>query len=91
MLELGGWQHCAHQPIRFERGRIQDQTDPALKTRELADLYRTFLRTQYAVIEGWFGQERTRKAFGQVLRQLNPDLQEVFAKYRFKDILKEEA
>jgi len=84
-------QHCADLPISFEMGRIQDQTDPALKTRELADLYRTFLRTQYAVIEGWFGQERTRKAFGRVLRQLNPDLQEVFARYRFKDILKEEA
>jgi len=79
-------QQCAHLPIRFETGRIQDETDPALTTEELADLYRTFLSTQYAVIKGWFGEERVRRAFERVLRQLSPGLQEVFGKYHFNKV-----
>ncbi|UCC62181.1 MAG: DUF4388 domain-containing protein [Anaerolineae bacterium] len=79
-------EHCAHLPIRFELGRIQDETDPALKTGELADLYRTFLRTQYNVIKTWFGEDRVKKAFERVSRQLSPGLQEVFGKYDFKEI-----
>ena len=82
-------QHCAQLPIRFEMGRIQDQTDPALKTEELADLYRTFLSTQYTVIREWFGDDRTQEAFERVLRQLSPGLQEVFDKYSFKGIPQE--
>jgi DNA-binding PadR family transcriptional regulator len=80
-------QHCAHLPIRFDMGRIQDETDPALKTEELADLYRTFLSTQYAVIKEWFGEERVRRAFDRVLRQLSPGLQEVFGKYHFEGVV----
>jgi len=80
-------QHCAHLPIRFEMGRIQDETDPALKTEELADLYRMFLSTQYAVIKEWFGEERVQRAFDRVLRQLSPGLQEVFGKYHFKGVV----
>jgi DNA-binding PadR family transcriptional regulator len=77
---------CAHLPIRLEMGRIQDETDPVLKTEELAELYRTFLTTQYTVIKEWFGQDRVRKAFEKVSRQLSPGLQEVFGKYNFEKI-----
>jgi hydrogenase maturation factor HypE len=79
-------QLCAHLPIRFEMGRIQDETDPILKTEELAELYRTFLTTQYTVIKEWFGQDGVRKAFEKVSRQLSPGLQEVFGKYNFEKI-----
>jgi hypothetical protein len=81
-------EHCAHLPIRFETGRIQDETDPVLKTDELADLYHTFLSTQYNVIKKWFGEDRVRQAFERVSRQLGPGLQEVFGKYGFKEIPK---
>jgi DNA-binding PadR family transcriptional regulator len=79
-------QHCVHLPIRFDMGRIQDETDPALKTEELAEFYRAFLSTQYQIIEAWFGQDRVRLAFDRVLRQLSPGLQEIFEKYGFEEI-----
>lgn len=82
-------QHCEHLPIKFEMGRIQDETDPALKTEDLANLYHTFLRTQYDVIKTWFGPERVNLAFEKVSRQLSPGLQDVFSKYSFKKIPKE--
>ncbi|MFZ5918813.1 MAG: DUF4388 domain-containing protein [Chloroflexota bacterium] len=79
--------HCAHLPIRFEMGRIQDETEPALKTEDLAKLYQSFLGTQYRVIREWFGQDRAHEAFQRVSRQLSPGLQEVFNRYGFDDIL----
>ncbi|OQY26042.1 MAG: hypothetical protein B6I34_00760 [Anaerolineaceae bacterium 4572_32.1] len=79
-------QHCEFLPIKFEMGRIQDETDPALTTEELAELYRAFLSTQYVVIKGWFGKERVQKAFERVSRQLSPGLQDVFANYGFEKI-----
>jgi hypothetical protein len=84
-------EHCTHLPIEFHMGRIQDQTDPALKTEELADLYHSFLRTQYEVLTQWFGESRVQTAFERVSRQLSPGLQEVFAKYNFKEIPRERA
>ena len=68
-------------------GRIQDETDLASKTEELADLYRTFLSTQYAIIKEWFGEERMRRAFDRGLCQLSPGLQEVFGKYHFTEVV----
>jgi len=41
---------CADLPVRFITSRIEDHTDPSLRTEELAQVYRTFLRTQRTVV-----------------------------------------
>ncbi|MGQ9717244.1 MAG: DUF4388 domain-containing protein, partial [Anaerolineae bacterium] len=72
---------CADLPIRFNVGRIEDRTDPALPIRELADIYRRFLQTQQEVLRKRFGEEQVAAWRDRVMRQIGPGLQDVVRRY----------
>jgi DNA-binding PadR family transcriptional regulator len=74
-------QRCAHLPVRLITGRIEDHTDPALRTDELAKVYQDFLKNQRAVVKGWFGEEVAERLFQQVLSQISPGLRDVLEQY----------
>jgi hypothetical protein len=61
-------------------GRIEDHTDPALRT-ELAKVYRAFVENQRAVLKEWFGEEVAEHLFQQVLAQISPRLRDVLEQY----------
>ncbi|MFN3762762.1 MAG: hypothetical protein ACK4WK_06115, partial [Anaerolineae bacterium] len=61
-------------PIRFNLSRIEDRTDPALRTEELAEVYRQFLRIQKEVVRERFGETVLRQLLQQVISQINPSL-----------------
>jgi DNA-binding PadR family transcriptional regulator len=65
---------CASVPIRFIAGRIEDQTDPALRTQELAEAYRTFLEAQHRVVKERFGAGIAQMLLQQVRSRISPDL-----------------
>jgi hypothetical protein len=65
---------CASVPIRFIAGRIEDQTDPALRTQELAEAYRTFLEAQHRVVKERFGAGIAQMLLQQVQSRISPDL-----------------
>jgi DNA-binding PadR family transcriptional regulator len=73
---------CADLPIRFYASRIEDRTDPALPTEELAAVYRRFLETQRAAIRERFGEERLAAWRAQVVSQISPGLQKILRQYR---------
>jgi DNA-binding PadR family transcriptional regulator len=72
---------CASLPIRLNRGRIEDQTDPQLKTGELVEMYRLFLQKQFEVVSRRFGGENARQSFERTLRRLAPELQDTAKHY----------
>lgn len=72
---------CADLPIRFNVGRIEDRTDPALPMEKLADIYRRFLQAQQRVLRNRFGEERVAAWRNQVMRQIGPGLQDVLRQY----------
>lgn len=72
---------CADLPIRFNVGRIEDRTDPALPPEELAAIYRRFLQAQQRVLRNRFGEERVAAWRNQVMRQIGPGLQDVVRQY----------
>jgi len=74
-------QRCADLPVRFSASRIEDLTDPGLRTDELARIYRTFLRTQLAVVRERFGEDVARRLLQQVLAQISPGLRETLERY----------
>ncbi len=74
-------EHCRDLPIRLLDGRIADQTDPSLSTEELAEVYRTFLRTQYRVVGDWFGAEVAENLVQQVRSRINPSLRDALEQY----------
>jgi len=74
-------QRCADLPIRFVHSRIEDRTDPSMRTRELAEVYRRFLQTQIAVVRERFGEEVAGQLLQQVLEQINPALREALERY----------
>ncbi|HIQ01979.1 MAG TPA: DUF4388 domain-containing protein, partial [Anaerolineales bacterium] len=74
-------QRCADLPVRFVASRIEDHTDPGLRTEELAQVYRTFLKIQIAVVRGRFGEEVADKLLRQVWAQISPGLREVLERY----------
>ena len=74
-------QRCADLPIRFITGRIEDQTDPSLRTENLVEVYRSFLQTQRAVVGDRFGSEVAERLFQQVLSQISPGLRDVLDRY----------
>jgi hypothetical protein len=74
-------------PLRLDRGRIEDQSDPRLKTEELVEMYRAFLLAQLDVISRRFGQDNAQQSFELTLRQLAPELQNVAKRYRFDRLL----
>ncbi len=79
--EIAVNRYCADLPIRLVAGRIEDQTDPNLRTEELAEAYRTFLHTQRQAVQERFGEEVAARLHRQVLSQVNPDLQEALEQY----------
>ncbi len=74
-------QRCADLPVRFVRSRIEDQTDPGLRTEELVHIYRRFLRTQIGVVRERFGDEVADRLLQQVLAQISPGLREALERY----------
>jgi DNA-binding PadR family transcriptional regulator len=76
-----------HLPLCLDRGRIEDQADPQLKTDELVDMYRDFLLNQLDVVSRRFGRENARQSFERMLRQLAPELQDVAKRYDFDRLL----
>jgi DNA-binding PadR family transcriptional regulator len=74
-------QRCAHLPVRLITGRIEDHTDPALRTEELAKVYRTFLENQRAVVKEWFGEGVAERLLQQVLAQISPGLRDALERY----------
>ncbi len=75
-------QRCSDMPIRFAASRIEDRTDPGLRTEELADVYRSFLETQLAVVRERFGAEAVEKLLRQVRAQISPGLRDTLEKYK---------
>jgi DNA-binding PadR family transcriptional regulator len=76
-----------HLPLCLNRGRIEDQANPQLKTDGLVDMYRAFLLAQLEVVSRRFGSDNARQSFKRTLRQLAPELQEVAKRYGFDKIL----
>lgn len=74
-------QRCADLPVLFVRSRVEDRTDPSLRTEELVEIYRRFLQTQIAVVRERFGKEVAGKLVQQVLAQINPSLRSVLERY----------
>jgi DNA-binding PadR family transcriptional regulator len=81
-------EHTAHLPLCLNRGRIEDQADPQMKTEGLVEMYRHFLLTQLDVVSRRFGQENARQSFERTLRQLAPELQEIARRYDLDKLLK---
>lgn len=69
-------------PIRFNLSRIEDRTDPALRTEELAEVYRRFLGIQKEVVRERFGETVLRRLLQQVISQINPSLMETIQRYQ---------
>ncbi len=63
-------------PLCINRGRIEDQADPRLKTDGLVEMYRAFLLAQLDVVSRRFGHENARQSFERTLNQLAPELQD---------------
>jgi hypothetical protein len=80
-------QLTGHLPLCLNRGRIEDQAQPQLKTDELVEMYRSFLVTQLDVVGRRFGRENARRSFERTLRQLAPELQDVAKRYGFDKLL----
>jgi DNA-binding PadR family transcriptional regulator len=80
-------QRSEHLPLRLSDGRIEDRTDPHLRTDELVRFYQSFLSIQLEVISRRFGRDNARRAFEQVLRQLAPEMQEVSVRYGFESLI----
>jgi DNA-binding PadR family transcriptional regulator len=72
---------CEDLPIRFIAGRIEDQTNPALRPEELAETYRTFLQAQQKVVRERFGEDIAEKLLRQVESQISPSLREALEEY----------
>jgi DNA-binding PadR family transcriptional regulator len=80
-------QLTGHLPLCLNRGRIEDQVDPQLKTDGLVEMYRDFLLRQLDVVGGRFGRDNARQSFELTLRQLAPELQVVARRYGFDKLL----
>lgn len=69
-------------PIRLNASRIEDRTDPALRTEELAEIYRRFLEIQRKVVLERFGSALVHQLVQQVKAQVSPSLRETLQRYR---------
>jgi len=76
---------CQDLPVRFVASRIEDQTDPALSTDDLAETYRTFLSVQQTVVKERFGQDVARELLEQVKTRINPSLRGALTEYGLID------
>ncbi|MCX7854540.1 MAG: DUF4388 domain-containing protein [Anaerolineae bacterium] len=80
-------QRAAELPIQFNLSRIEDRTDPALRTEQLAEIYRRFLRIQKEVAQERFGEGLVRQLLQQVISQINPSLLETLQRYRLNGLI----
>jgi len=74
-------------PLCLNRGRIEDQADPQLRTDGLVDMYRKFLLAQLDVVSRHFGRENARQSFSRTIQQLSPELQDAAKRYGFDKLL----
>jgi DNA-binding PadR family transcriptional regulator len=74
-------QRCEHLPVRIEQSRIVDETEAGLDVDGLAEIYRTFLQTQHAVLSKRLGKEIADELQQHVLSRISPDLRETLEKY----------
>jgi len=74
-------QRCSHLPIRFARSRIEDRTDPSLRTDELARIYKEFLTTQRTVVQERFGDRVIGELLQRVRSQIGMSLTETLERY----------
>jgi DNA-binding PadR family transcriptional regulator len=74
-------QQCKDVPIRFIAGRIEDQTNPALRTQDLAEAYRAFLQAQNRVVRQRFGTDVARTLVQQVMSRISPGLRDALEEY----------
>ncbi|MCX8067935.1 MAG: DUF4388 domain-containing protein [Anaerolineae bacterium] len=72
-------------PIRFNASRIEDRTDPSLRTEELAEIYRRFLRIQQEVVRERFGEALARQLVQQARAQVSPSLMETLRRYQLSE------
>ncbi len=72
---------CADLPVRLRNSSIEDQTSPSMATVALADVYRTFIQTQYTVLSLRFGRDTANVLRQQVLSRISPDLREIIELY----------
>jgi DNA-binding PadR family transcriptional regulator len=80
-------ERTGHLPLCLNRGRIEDQANPQLRTDGLVDMYRAFLLAQLEVVSKQFGPDNARQSFERTLHQLAPELQEVARRYEFDKLL----
>jgi hypothetical protein len=74
-------ERCADLPVRFITGRIEDRTDPGLRTEKLAEIYRRFLHTQRSVLAERFGTETAEELREQVFSRVSPRLRNTLKEY----------
>jgi hypothetical protein len=79
-------QRCENLDVQFVASRIEDQTDPTLTTEDLAEIYRTFLRTQHRVVENRFGAGVAEKLVSEVTSQISPALRDALTQYDLMDL-----
>lgn len=80
--EIAVNEECQDLPIRLIAGRIEDQTNPSLRTEELAQIYRTFLQAQHSVIKKEFGKSVAEELLSQVRSQISPGLRDALEQYK---------
>lgn len=73
-------------PIRLNRSRIEDETDPRLDVEKLAELYKQFLGTQLRVVSIRFGASAARSSYQDALRRLAPELYRVARRYNLTSL-----
>jgi len=78
---------AAKLPIRLNRSRIEDDTDPHLDGKDLAQVYREFLSIQLSVIERRFGFSVASSSYEDALRRLAPELQKIAQQHKLTGLL----
>jgi DNA-binding PadR family transcriptional regulator len=79
--ELEVNRRCGDLPVRLIAGRIEDRTDPGVRTQKLAEVYRCFLETQRTVVRERFGDETADRLLQQVISQISPGLRDALERY----------
>lgn len=78
---------CATLSVRLNHGRIEDQTEPQMRTESLVEVYRRFLLAQIEVVSARFGRDNATQSFQRTLNQLAPELQSVARRHGFDRLL----
>jgi DNA-binding PadR family transcriptional regulator len=85
--ELEVNQAAAELPIRINRSRIEDDTDPQLDGKDLAQVYRDFLSIQLSVIRTRFGPSAARSSYDGALQRLAPELSKIAHSHKLTGLL----